>query len=125
MLTCSTNSSLIVDSIELLNSSGERIDAPSRNVSSTKHYINGMTMNATYVCRVNSTLGSQSSSIFVMSDNDYAGIGEATIVTQSVTVAEKHSPEPNIPVVPIATASAGALLVLLAMFTIVCIISLR
>ena len=60
-----------------------------------------------------------------MSDNDYTGIEEATIVTQSVIVTEKHSPEPNIPVVPIAAASAGALLVLLAIFTIVCIISLR
>ena len=125
LLICATNSRLIVDSIELLNSNGERIAAPSRNVSSIQYYINGMTVNTTYVCRVNSTLGSQNSSIFAMSDNDYAGIEEATIVTQSVTVAEKYSPEPNIPVVLIAVTSSGALLVLLAIFTIVCIISLR
>ena len=124
MLTCSTNSSLIVDSIELLDSNGERIAAPSRNVSSIQYYINGTTMNATYVCRVNSTLGSQ----IYQTDNElinnyYAETEETTVVTQSVTlVAEKHSPGL---IIPITAASAGALLVLLVIFFIVCIISLR
>ena len=82
-----------------------------------------MTMNSTYVCRVNSTLGSQNISIFVTSDNDNEPEGTDTIAIQSVTlVAAKHSPD--IPVIPIAVASAGALLVLLGIIFIVCIISL-
>ena len=88
------------------------------------HNINSKTMNATYTCRVNSTLGSQNISIFVTSDNDNEPEETDTIAIQSVTsVAAKHSLD--IPVIPIATASAGALLVLLGIIFIVCIISLR
>ena len=85
-------------------------------MSSIQYYINGLTMNATYVCRVNSTLGSQNVSIFVTPDND----NDAESVT---SVAAKRSPD--IPVIPIATGSAGALLVLFGIIFIICIISLR
>jgi hypothetical protein len=110
-LTCATNSSLIVDSIELLDSDGRKITEPFKNVSSIHHNLNGEMVNSKYICRVNSTLGSQNLSI--------------NYVTKETNTNTK--PSQNTPVIPIAAASAGTLLVLLSMVCILlCIIlSLR
>ena len=118
-LMCTTNSSLIVDSIELLDSDG-LITGPSRNISFIHHNLNGKMMNSEYICRVNSSLGSQNISIFVNSS-----VTKETN-TQSVTeMTSKRSPTTQ-PVIPIAAAGAGALLILLGIiFILVCIISLR
>ena len=134
-LICATNSSLIVDSIELLDSDGQIIIAgPSRNVSIIHHNLNGKMMSSEYICRVNSTLGSQNISIFVNSSEAVeTNTQSATEVpskpspnTQSATeVPSKQSPTTQ-SVIPIAAASAGALLILLSIiFILVCIISLR
>ena len=110
---CITNSSLIVDSIELFDSNGQIIAGPSRNVSFIHYNLTSEMMNSKYICRVNSTLGSRNISIFV---NNF----EAN--TQSMTeMTAKRSL-----VIPIAAASAGTLLILLGIFFILaCIISLR
>ena len=80
------------------------------------HHQSAMNMNATYVCRVNSTLGSQ---------NLILSSGEPTTVTQFETQNAANQ-NPNIPVIPITAASAGTLLILLGIiFILVCIISLR
>ena len=121
MLTCSINSSLTVDSIELLDSDGQRIIKSSKNLSFINYKLNTMITNVTYVCRVNSTLGTQNFSIFVLSTNYEI---EETTSQSSTLVVVKQSP--TIPVIPIAAASAGTILILLGIiFILVCIISLR
>ena len=59
LLTCSINTSLIVDSIELLDMNGRRIFGP---VVQTSLLVISLSSHSssTYICRVNSTLGSQS-----------------------------------------------------------------
>ena len=59
LLTCSTNTSLIVDSIELLDINGQRIFGPVVQTSLLVISVSSHSSN-TYICRVNSTLGSQS-----------------------------------------------------------------
>ena len=126
MLTCSTNLSFIVDSIELLDSNGQRIAEPSRNISFIHHNLNGSeVMNSEYICRVNSTLGSQNKSAFINNNgteesNTQTDYGTTDQSTREVTTMKS----PNTPVVAIAAASAGALLILLCIiFILVCIIS--
>ena len=136
MLTCSTHLSLIVDSIELLDSDGQRIAGPSRNVSFIHHNLNDSeAVNSEYICRVNSILGSQNQSYYNISVNNNwtkeinTRIDHETTETKfnfqsTMEVAAKKNP--NIPVVLIAAASAGTLLILLSIiFILVCIISLR
>ena len=131
MLTCSTNPSFIVDSIELLDSDGQIIAGPSRNVSFIHHNLNGKMMNSEYICRVNSTLGSQNKGAFINNNGteetytqtDY-GTTE-TNVQSTREVAAKKTPNTQ-QVIPIAAASGGALLILLGIiFILVCIISRR
>ena len=129
---CTTNSSLVVDSIELLDSDGQMIIAePFRNVSIIHHNLNGKMMSSEYICRVNSTLGSQNTSIFVNSseavETNTQSATEVPSKPSPNTQSATEVPSPNTQsVIPIAAASAGALLILLGIiFILVCIISLR
>ena len=71
MLICSTNLSFVVDSIELLHNEGRRIVEPSRNISFIHHNLNDSeVMNSGYICRVNSILGSQNQSYYIISVNN-------------------------------------------------------
>ena len=120
-LTCATSLSLIVDSIELLDSNEQWITEPSRNSSSISHNLNE-TIHSKYICRVNSTLGSHIS-IFITSSETIETSTDYETNTQSMT--SKQSPTTQ-PVNPIVAASAGAFLILLGIgFILVCIISLR
>jgi hypothetical protein len=76
-------------------------------------------MNFKYICRVNSTLGSQSVCI---ETDQHDSVSSFETNTQSVTeVAPKQTL-----IVPIAAASAGIFLIVLGIiFILVCIISLR
>ena len=86
MLTCSTNLSIIVDSIELLDSDGQRIAGPSRNVSFIHHNLNGNgAVNLEYICRVNSILGSQNQSIYITKEFESNQHDYITTMTTMIT----------------------------------------
>ena len=85
MLTCSTNLSFIIDSIELLDSNGRRITEPSRNVSFIHHNLNGgEVMNSEYICRVNSTLGSQNQSVHIINEFESSQHDYVTTMTTMI-----------------------------------------
>ena len=91
MLTCSTNLSFIVDSIELLDSNGQRITEPSRNISFIHHNLNGSeVMNSEYICRVKSILGNQNQNVYITnefesSQHDYV-ITMTTMITPGIVL---------------------------------------
>jgi hypothetical protein len=87
-LICSTSLSLIVDSIELLDSNGRRIAGPSRNVSFIHHNLNGSEMrNSYYICRVNSTLGSKTLSVFIETEQHDS---VTTMTTMTTGIYDLH-----------------------------------
>ena len=66
LLTCSTNPSLSVDSIEFLDINGQRVLKPALMTSLLSYSMISDTSMA-YICRVNSTLGSQSATLNLIS----------------------------------------------------------
>ena len=86
MLTCSTNLSFIVDSIEILDSNGQIIAGPSRNVSFVYHTLNGSeAMKSEYICRVNSTLGGQNQSVYITNEFESNQRDYVTTMTTMIT----------------------------------------
>ena len=69
LLTCSTNPSLTVNSIELLDINGQRVSEPVMQTSSLSYSVISDTSMA-YICRVHSTLGSQNATPILISTTD-------------------------------------------------------
>ena len=121
MLNCSTNSSLVVDSIELLDADRQTVIQTVTNTSLLNYKANITTQNVTYICRVNSTLGSQ---IYRLNIND--GYEAKGVTTPPMTLVPTVSPSPvNIPLTPIAASAATILALLLIITLLACIILLR
>ena len=123
LLNCFTRHNLIVNSMEILDANGQRIRGPVENTFFVSYDVD-TTINATYYCRVNSTLGSQNLSILVLS-TEYE---TEEIITQSASpIVTKQSSitTPNIPIIPVAASAATVLVLLLIILILACIIILR
>ena len=115
-----------MDSIELLDVDGDRIHDSVINKSTLSYVINTTPTNATYTCRVNSTLGSQNVSLYVFIDDQE--IEETTVQSIATTLVftEQNSIlTPNIPLIPTAASIAIILTLLLIILILACIILLR
>lgn len=124
-LNCFTKLNLTVDSIEILDDNGWKILGLIQYTSLLNYDID-TTVNATYYCRVNTTLGSQNLSISVPSMlSDYENAEVTTQHASSMIIVTKPITPPEFPVIQVAASGAAVLALLLIILLLTCTIFLR